>query len=393
MPVLQTRDLLQRATVLVGDWLREGSAFNPASLLLRREVDLSRVIAWMLDPLGNHREGGAFLSRFLEAVGITNIVDVNLARVRLEVPRFANHEPVGRVDIEVSHPRFLLLIENKPTAALGFMQLERYTSSLLADRVRRGAVVMLPGSGWTEDELQRITRLGVIVLRLGDEVQKWIVDCREIARTPVVKLFLDGLQQDLEERYAGRGSKYMRELVDLMLETPDALAAAVAVMNAREALSDQMTRRFASMVAERSDADKTGLVCTHEKESLFSPRPFGTLRLDIGDVRFDFTIHASDKNFQRVRVGLCVRTETEALGRVYESEIARLSKLMGAGDRGEKLDGWWLWWEDVAALDIRGGQSGSNPALWKWAADQSNDGLAACFVRRAEDAKRALTQK
>lgn len=63
----------------------DGRAFNLSNLLIQREADLSRVIAWMLDPRGNHGMAHAFLDLFLDMCGI-HAEASGLARVRLEVP-------------------------------------------------------------------------------------------------------------------------------------------------------------------------------------------------------------------------------------------------------------------------------------------------------------------
>lgn len=77
-------DLLDR----VAGTRRRVREFNPVTLLVRRELDLSRLLAWLLDPLGDHGLGAAPLGGFLELAGISHNRQLSLCRVELEVPRY-----------------------------------------------------------------------------------------------------------------------------------------------------------------------------------------------------------------------------------------------------------------------------------------------------------------
>lgn len=90
---------------------KDGAGFNPFSEISIREIDHSRLIGDLLNPLGKHGQGSLFLDAFLR---------------RLKIPEFENGEwkvavETGRVDIMIwrDHPvKSAILIENKSNNAI-----------------------------------------------------------------------------------------------------------------------------------------------------------------------------------------------------------------------------------------------------------------------------------
>ncbi|TXN05929.1 hypothetical protein FV242_01800 [Methylobacterium sp. WL64] len=364
-------------------------AFNPAALLLTDEMDLSRVIGWMLDPAGTHGQGERYLQRFLDLCGIAPPDDCRSAKVRLEVPRYALGRLMGRIDIEVSHPRFLVLVENKPTARFGDQQLERYARTLPRDHGERARVVTLLGAGWDRARVAAIEGNGTRALKLGTEVRDWVAACQSATTAVRVAAFLGDLEVDLDRRYAGKDAREVQQIIDLLAATPETVAASIAVIDARDALTATINDRFVDLVQERARAAGLGEVRPIPGEMpLFSPNRNGTLRVDIGDPRFDFSLSAEATYFKNVALGVNLRREQRGIAKVYAKEITRLRNALGPGE--SDLNEWWLWWDNVQKLDASGGRGVNPPDLWAWASDVSDDGLAAAFVKQAAEAQRAL---
>ena len=338
------------------------------------------MIGWMLDPQGSHSENDVFLSLFLEMVDLRDIANLSLAQVRLEVPCFEGETLVGRIDIEIQHSSFLILIENKPTAALGHDQLERYHRSLPTAGSRTTKVVFLPGA-------EQSTTTDASVLHLGKQIRDWAGRCRDLARLPDVKFFLDSLQKDLDDRYNGRRLNMMPELLQLITETPDAVVAAITITEARASLTKKIANDFAAAIDLRARKTDVGHLRLAKPESLFE-NANGALSVDIGHSTFDFTIQADLSNFRSIAIGICLRAEDQNLGRTYASEIVRLSQSLGAS--AGPPDGWWLWFERPSDLDVGKLRTKTSATLWGWAADMSDQGLAARVVERAGQAKAAL---
>ena len=93
-----------------GRWVR-----GPSDLLSvigrdRDELTHSRMLAWLLDPSGNHDLGAGLLQRLVQHVGIDGLSDEDAgrARIRREVPH-----PDGRADLLIYLPGARIVIENK----------------------------------------------------------------------------------------------------------------------------------------------------------------------------------------------------------------------------------------------------------------------------------------
>jgi hypothetical protein len=118
----------------------------------RDELVHSRMLAWLLDPLGHHGLGGEAIRAFAEAAGITVSEDTRRAIVQTELTR-----PFSRADIVIESPQFGIVIENKLDAVEGCCQCLR-----LADDYPGHHLVFLTPSGRRP-------------ISAGDSVERWTV--------------------------------------------------------------------------------------------------------------------------------------------------------------------------------------------------------------------------
>lgn len=108
----------------------------PFTVLQPNEGDLSRVIAFLLDPAAAHGQGMAFLRLFLDLTGLpeSNDVEDSVSVWTEDVLSTGD----GRADIRVNYARpdgqsMHLLIENKPWAGDGGGQIRRYARYIEQD--------------------------------------------------------------------------------------------------------------------------------------------------------------------------------------------------------------------------------------------------------------------
>ncbi|OYY66583.1 PD-(D/E)XK nuclease family protein [Sphingomonas sp. 28-62-11] len=364
--------------------------FNPVSLLVRNEMDLSRLIAWMLDPRADHGQGPGFLRPFLQLAGMEDAVRLERSRVELEATRRVGGAIIGRIDVEVTHSSFVLLVENKPFADFGEEQLERYVSSLPADG-RAGRVVALVGRGWSDAALKGVTRAsGATAVRLGVEVRDWVGACAASLPAGRVRELLAAMREDLDIRHGGMWEEAMMDIVDAMTVTPGEVAAAVAIIEARDKFAERVGRDFRARVSSLAGASGlSGLRPLEDEASLFTGSRHGMLRLDIGLADFDMVLEAEGTYLRDVSVSLCARRKTPRIERTHAALVARMVEVFGVG-AGEPLVEWYAWWDWVGALHPTGRAPADAPGLWAWAADASEDGLAARFVRRAAEVRDAV---
>lgn len=127
--------------------------FDPWSVagLEKDEVRNTRVLAWLMNPMGSHGYGDALLRQLLEHLKTNGHLSPysldGYCRVRTEVN--PNGDKGERVDIEVDAASFYLLIEVKIGAFEGVDQLNRYgsTAESVAGRRPWAMVYLTPGGG------------------------------------------------------------------------------------------------------------------------------------------------------------------------------------------------------------------------------------------------------
>ena len=98
--------------------------------ITQAELKHSNMLAWLLDPNGNHQLGDSFLKLFLQElfINITPTFDVLLA----DLYKFEIYREWHRIDIFLIQrtEKIIIAIENKITAAEGKDQLKRYRNLL-----------------------------------------------------------------------------------------------------------------------------------------------------------------------------------------------------------------------------------------------------------------------
>lgn len=366
--------------------------FNPLSLLIQRETDLSRLFAWMLDARAEHGAGTTYLALFLEMIGLNIVGDLNRSRVETEANRYAGGKSVGRVDLQVEHPRFVILVENKPYAAFGDSQLHRYVSSLPTDG-RDSLVVVMLGRGWSNEGIRHILpERHAVAFHLGTDVRDWVGAC--VARTPSGKVrdLLDTLREDLDIRHGGLREAGMEHIIDELTRDTETLAAAIAVIEVRDRLAIRVNRDFTARVSALARAAGLGVSRPIADETmLFGGNKHGTLRLDIGLDEFDAAIEAESTYFRDISFSISARRETKNIEARHSDLIAKLRQAFGPGS-GESLVNWYAWWDWVDGLHVTGKAPVDTPTLWAWAADASAEGLASRFVAWAVEVKRILSE-
>jgi hypothetical protein len=110
---------------------RRGAEMNvwQQSGLKRNEVRNTAVLAWWLDPQGDHGLGDLLIRRFLMCLPSAQCKKISNALekgVRVQTESLPLGEKENRIDIEIQGPELLLFIEVKINAGEGRDQLARY---------------------------------------------------------------------------------------------------------------------------------------------------------------------------------------------------------------------------------------------------------------------------
>ena len=99
--------------------------FNLLSLISPNEMQLSGLLARLLDPTGPHEQGDVFLRSFIRSLSPVFFQKIKDSKANILLEHVADHN--GRIDILIDFEgRFGVAVENKPFAADGERQIERY---------------------------------------------------------------------------------------------------------------------------------------------------------------------------------------------------------------------------------------------------------------------------
>lgn len=246
--------------------------FNVFDFFGHREVILSRVIAWMLDPNSTHGEGTAFLKHFLRMFTPEVLLDEERLRGAVITREAGTIGPTrsecGRyidVLIELAGGESIA-IENKLTGTAPWMeeQLRCYRAHIQrrAGSERHWVVALI---GWSADAQAEVARHwgpdlpddGSVKGYDRSQVAEWTLQCASASHAPTVRQFLQNFEQFLDRPH-GQGAKSMRqtaELAELLVRDGDSFASALAIADAlplaKERLVQTMNQQFRQEVEER----------------------------------------------------------------------------------------------------------------------------------------------
>ena len=237
--------------------------FNVFRYLREDELGLSRVIAGLLDPTGEHGQGTSFLEAMLDALPET--------RGRFGGLRTKSANPIKvvterwitsgrRIDITVDIPtatgRFCLALENKPYASDQDRQLKSYLEFLGKQYGTRFLLVYLPPDDREPDEssLPRADRerweghFRIMPYTSGEaSLEGWFSTCRKLCDADRVSWFLRDAELFCQQRFGesimttNPDTRFVREYLS---DNPSHLRAALAVHDAWRLVRAEVCQRF-----------------------------------------------------------------------------------------------------------------------------------------------------
>lgn len=381
--------VLQRAEAQYADVLAPD--FDPFDFFARREMRLSQVIAWMLDPRGAHAQGSTYLRQFLnvctrvDGEGIGDGVDLDRTIVDVERPVFTDGDSKGRIDIEVVGSTFLLLIENKPDADFQHDQLARYRDVIGASTKTFSKLVIL--RGWGEHDPEDRAR-GDLALSLGQEVAEWVQVCARLTKAPDVRSFLERFYTHLLKRFSGvSGGKELSAILNIIGSSPENIQRSIEIASAVPTLKSSIISSFyetASVAAKNA-----GLaVANNLDDERRLPNKYGIFRVSIGRADVDFAVQCDRSDLNDASYGICLRKASTSYKKQYGRERDILFKAWGSGE-GEDGNEWWVWWDSLPSL-VPHYASHGQAGLWASFADHGPQGMLAAAITKAKDAQRLL---
>lgn len=220
--------------------------FSVFNYIYTDEIMLSRMIADLLNPKGEHAQGDLFLNLFLSQFSeIPDFEQLNIpqARVSTEVLTFRS-QTQRRMDIYIEIPylysskRFGLCIENKPYAADQENQLADYAKELeLLHPEQHWHIVYLSGSDndpstfsvstnilnqWKDNNLYTKLHYPALIL--------WLKHCKAQAENEKVSSFLTAFSTFIQKQFLRiEDMSESKQIKDLVLQNQTSLQAAFSI--------------------------------------------------------------------------------------------------------------------------------------------------------------------
>ena len=255
--------------------------FNVFRYLRTDEMGFSRMIADLLDPLGDHGQGTAFLQLLTDKLCFAKGVNLRNARVQTE----RQIDGRRRLDISVEiDDKHCLAIENKSNFAGDqerqveddLVWLERYEHSLLIYLSPTGA-----GPSTESAEEKTIEELGTKEprcfaimpcgpsafsgdgfdsLRLPFSLVDWLADCRRICDVDRLRWYLREAETYCQQRYGGNivTDSKKSAIAEFVLGDDKNVATALAVYETWPEVAGKIKRGFLELIWKKLPDDMIG---------------------------------------------------------------------------------------------------------------------------------------
>lgn len=361
---LSARDLLstvaecQRIAEQSGrqDRQRLAPAFSPFEFLDTQENGISRVLASLLDPRGNHAQGVRFLSAFLEWLDIEwPATALECARVRTEAP-ITKGKSTRRIDILITSGARAIAIENKLEAGDQDGQLSDYLSHI-SSRYKAGTCLVYltletgraaSRESILPDERAAAVKSGCLQERsyseLAGALPKWIDGCE----APIVASFIEGLLRHiLTVRLEVEDVESADELTSEIVNSPEKLAAALEVYQTRAAVYESLLngalKRLRQHVSQKPGWKLLDL-------DLAKGKPHGAVLIVFHrDAAFGIGVAFNNAGYRRMYYGLRVANLEGRKVAPGRELMAAVREVLGNG--GSPATGAWPWWKVPSVND------------------------------------------
>jgi len=243
---------------------RVASRFNVFKYLRVDELGLSRIIADLLDPRGEHGQGTLFLEAMLDVlpetrrrfVGKPRPTATSPIRVRTERRTTGGRRMDITVDIPAEAGRFCLAFENKPYAQDLRRQLISYVDYLREKYSTRFLLVYLPpvdrepdqASLPREDRERWAEHFRVMPYAEGEpSLRDWFANCRKLCEAERVSWFLTDAEAFCQQQFGAStmttnpDARFVREYLS---NNASHMRAALAVHDAWPLVRTEVCERF-----------------------------------------------------------------------------------------------------------------------------------------------------
>ena len=210
--------------------------FNAIGLFGPDEPRLSFILKELLSPTGSHGQGAIFLELFLKRLPNT----------------------MRKMDVHLDFQSAAIAIENKPWAGDQKDQCKDYLAQLALSHSKLNCLLYLSASGKppSEDSICKTKREqaetdGRFKIIAYPQLIDWLKDCRRECQADRVSFFLNEFIDYIQKQFVGIEMAEIQEVVNIALETPQTLQAALEIANAKEELRYHLLDRLEQQLREK----------------------------------------------------------------------------------------------------------------------------------------------
>ena len=322
--------------------------FSPIELLSLNEPDISKVLAYLLDPKASHAQGTLFLDEFCNTVrNLSPISEASESNPLPESFRLTSDTMVstevadsksGRMDILLWDSKNALCIENKPWASDQDGQLWRYGQELQDKGFQNWLLIYLCDHEPTENSTQKDEKILKHTVQLSFSLMATILlTAAHKAQALNVRYFVEIFAKYLKQNIAGE-PKMTDDQIEQLIK--DNINSAKVISEAYEKLSKNSWNNFCAVLQDQCQQKYKGSVVFEKRDDIH------TLR-----TRCHFMFKPTNRNWyisfekrhpSRLRDfywGINVNGEVNETERAHITSA--MNKLFKASDTPER---WWPWW-------------------------------------------------
>jgi hypothetical protein len=326
--------------------------FSPFQFFVIDEMQLSAILAWLLNPEGSHGQSGRFLNLLLQMLGANWPFDVcERAKVAVEYP-----VERGRVDIRIESGGRCCVLENKPWAVEQPDQIIRYLDHLDHCRLSKNTLPVsdyplvyltpnasLPRSISEQEAKDRMEAGQLHCWAFSSHLLVWLEKCRAACRADRVAVFIDELGQYIRGIFGGAQDVTMQEqLATEIVRFPEMVESAMQVVMAGDSIRQKLMEKLRAEI-EVAAGGEGWLV--DWSASVYSPRT-------------GFSIDFSPKSECVFRLEFYRSQYRDAAYGAYKRDVASSSDggareaLFSAGLISDKREeSAWPWWRPLSPGD------------------------------------------
>ncbi len=358
------RELLYSTRARLDNWRevkavmarRHAPDFTLFDFVRSKEVGLSALLRWMLDPRGSHGQGADFLRAFAvrfatdDRISWLDRLCTPEANSMTEAFTRSIANKARRMDVLVEASGHAVAIENKPWAGWQANQLRDYLEDL-GGRAPSGHCLVV-FSGRSEEEppadaiapelRERAVAAGLLRLFCYSDLVEWVRDCAGACQAVRPRLLLEDFADFIDRRFCGKSDvEDNRMIIEPLLDNSRLLEPALRLIDAGDALYDGLWDRLEKQLA--SEMETFGWkVSGGDQSALFSKNDYKLL-IEAGlpeDLLIGLGYSASEEG---PFIGVCRMEPGRRRG--DDGVVALLNAACAESVDSDEYWPWWYWFE------------------------------------------------